>query len=132
MGSNRGQNDNSYALYEELEGRLRVDPYAEPPYIYKRIDHDKKPIEDRIWQIRVPIPKSKGIRKSLKTSDKELALERAEELILEVKVTMKQGGSALPFPVEKLVRLFLENNSGKVRGSWEGKVDAGKKSITQE
>ena len=38
MGSNRGQNDNSYALYEELEGRLRVDPYAEPPYIYKRID----------------------------------------------------------------------------------------------
>ena len=38
MGSNRGQNDISYAMYEELEGRLRVDPYAEPPYIYKRID----------------------------------------------------------------------------------------------
>ena len=37
MGSNRGQNDNSYALYEELEGRLRVDPYAEPPYIYKSL-----------------------------------------------------------------------------------------------
>ena len=53
-------------------------------------------------------------------------------MILEVKVTLKQGGSALPFPVEKLVRLFLENKSGKVRGSWEGKVDAGKKSITQE
>ena len=36
MGSNRGQNDISYALYEELEGRLRVDPYPDPPYIYKR------------------------------------------------------------------------------------------------
>ena len=34
MGSNRGQNDISYAMYEELEGRLRVDPYADPPYIY--------------------------------------------------------------------------------------------------
>ena len=36
MGSNRGQNDISYAMYEELEGRLRVDPYADPLYIYKR------------------------------------------------------------------------------------------------
>ena len=36
MGSNRGQNDISYAMYEELEGRLRVDPYPDPPYIYKR------------------------------------------------------------------------------------------------
>ena len=133
MGSNRGQNDISYAMYEELEGRLRVDPYAEPPYIYKRDDpHLKQSLEDRAWQIRVPIPNSKGIRKSLRTSNKELAIERAEELILEVKVTLKQGGSALPFPVEKLVRLFLENKSGKVRGSREGKVDAGKKSITQE
>ena len=61
MGSNRGQNDNSYALYEELEGRLRVDPYAEPPYIYKRDDpHLKQSLEDRAWQIRVLIPNSKG------------------------------------------------------------------------
>ena len=37
MGSNRGQNDISYAMYEELEGRLRVDPYAEPPYIYNSL-----------------------------------------------------------------------------------------------
>ena len=35
-GSNKGQNDISYAMDEELEGRLRVDPYADPLYIYKR------------------------------------------------------------------------------------------------
>ena len=33
MGSNRGQNDISYAMYEELEGRLRVDPQ----YIYNEL-----------------------------------------------------------------------------------------------
>tara|TARA_B100001057_G_scaffold416521_1_gene434585 strand:+ start:234 stop:407 length:174 start_codon:yes stop_codon:yes gene_type:complete len=33
MGSNRGQNDISYAMYEELEGRLRVDPL----YNYNRL-----------------------------------------------------------------------------------------------
>ena len=33
MESNRAQNDISYALYEELEGRLRVELYAESLYI---------------------------------------------------------------------------------------------------
>ena len=41
MGNNRGQNDISYAMYEELEGRLRVDPYAEPPYIYNSMSLGK-------------------------------------------------------------------------------------------
>ena len=36
MGSDKGQNDISYAMYEEVEGRSRVDPYADPLYIYKR------------------------------------------------------------------------------------------------
>ena len=36
MGGNRGENDNLYALYEELEGGLCVHPYAEPLYVYKK------------------------------------------------------------------------------------------------
>ena len=34
MGSIRGQNDISYALYEELEECVRVDSDAESQYIY--------------------------------------------------------------------------------------------------
>ncbi len=36
MDINRGQNNIPFAMYEELEGRLHVNPYADPPYIYKR------------------------------------------------------------------------------------------------
>tara|TARA_B100000965_G_scaffold241325_1_gene202508 strand:- start:592 stop:699 length:108 start_codon:yes stop_codon:yes gene_type:complete len=35
MGRNKGQNHILYAMYEDLAGRLCVDPYADPAYIYK-------------------------------------------------------------------------------------------------
>jgi len=62
----RGSNANSYALYEALR-HLRVDVEAPVPYIYKRLDKQVHlPVEARAWQIRVPVPNTKGIRKSLK------------------------------------------------------------------
>ena len=75
MGS-RGSNTNSYALYEEL-GHLRVSPDAPVPYLYKRLDKQVHlPVEERTWQIRIPVPNTKGIRKSLRTPDRTTATQR--------------------------------------------------------
>ena len=55
MGT-KGNNQNSYECYEELP-MLRVSPDAEITYIYKRKDnHLKQPIEERNYQIRIPVP----------------------------------------------------------------------------
>jgi len=130
MGS-RGSNANSYALYEEL-GHLRVSAEAQVPYLYKRLDKQTHlPVEDRSWQIRVPVPSTKGIRKSLKVSERSVAISKAEEMVLELRVQLKQGGSVLPLPVEELVERFLKTKQSRVRGEWEGKQDAGLKSITK-
>ena len=44
---NRGDNKQSYALYEELK-HLRVAPEAGTPYIYKRLDTQVHlPVEER-------------------------------------------------------------------------------------
>ena len=73
MGS-RGDNKQSYALYEELK-HLRVAPEAGTPYIYKRLDTQVHlPVEERAWQIRVPVPSTKGVRKSLKVTEKADAI----------------------------------------------------------
>ena len=61
-----------------------------------------------------------------------MALEREEELILEIKVTFNQRDSAILYPLQKLVENLLKNKQGKVRESWEEKVDVGRKSITKE
>lgn len=131
MGS-RGDNQQSYALYEELK-HLRVSPEAGTPYIYKRLDTQVHlPVEERAWQIRVHLPKTKGIRKSLKVADRMDAISKAEEMVLEIKVQLKQGGSVLPLPVGDLVEKFLAFKRSRVRGSWDSKQDAGLRSITQE
>ena len=72
MGT-KGNNQNSYECYEELP-MLRVSPDAEIPYIYKRKDnHLKQPVEERNYQIRIPVPKQKGgIRKSLRTENRDI------------------------------------------------------------
>ena len=106
MGS-RGSNTNSYALYEEL-GHLRVSSEAQVPYLYKRLDTQVHlPVEERTWQIRIPVPNTKGIRKSLRTPDRATAISKAEEEVMELRVTLKQGGSVLPMPVEEVVERFL-------------------------
>ena len=81
---NRGDNKQSYALYEELK-HLRVAPEAGTPYIYKRLDTQVHlPVEERAWQIRVPVPSTKGVRKSLKVTEKADAISKAEEMVLEM------------------------------------------------
>ena len=130
--STRGQNEKTYALYEEL-GHLRVAPEVGCVSIHKRIDaHLSQPLEKRAWQIRIPVPNTPGIRKSLRTPDREIALQKAEEMVLEVKVQLKQGGSVLALPVSDLVDRFLRHKKTRIRGEWESKQDAGLRSITQE
>jgi len=131
MGS-RGCNANSYALYEEL-GHLKVSSEAQVPYLYKRLDKQVHlPVEARAWQIRIPVPNTKGVRKSLKVAEKAIAISKAEEMVLELKVQLKQGGSVLPMPVQELVERFLQTKRARIRQEWEGKDAAGRKSITAE
>ena len=80
--STRGENEKTYALYEEL-GHLRVAPGVGCVSIHKRIDaHLSQPLEKRAWQIRIPVPNTPGIRKSLRTPDREIALQKAEKMTL--------------------------------------------------
>ena len=131
MGS-RGDNKQSYAYYEELN-HLRVAPDAPVPYLYKRLDKQQNlPVEERTYQLRIPVPNTKGVRKSLKTPDRHVAVTKAEEEVLALRVLLKQGGTALPLPVEVLVEKFLRTKKSRIRGNWEGKQDAGRRSITQE
>jgi len=128
----RGDNKQSYALYEELK-HLRVSPEAGTPYIYKRLDTQVHlPVEERAWQIRVPVPSTKGVRKSLKMTEKADAISKAEEMVLELRVQLKQGVGVLPTPVERVVEKFLETKRALVRDAWESKEDRGRKSITEE
>ena len=129
----KGNHKQFYAYYEELSS-LRVAPDAEAPCIYKRLDKElQKVVEHRKYQIRIPIPNVKnGIRKSLGVSDRTEAIRRAEDMVIDVKVQLKQGGTVLPFTAEKLVHLFLQNKKALIRGRWQSKHEGGDKSITQE
>lgn len=101
--NNRGNNQRTYALYEELR-HLRVSPQAEVPYIYKRLDRQQDlPVEERAYQVRVPVPMEKGVRKSLRTSDRTIAIERAEDLVLELKSVLRAGGTASKVTTEDLI-----------------------------
>ncbi len=118
-----GDNKQSYALYEELK-HLRVEPEAGTPYIYKRLDTQVHlPVEERAWQIRVPVPSTKGVRKSLKVTEKADAISKAEEMVLEIKVQLKQGVGVLPTPVESVVEKFLDTKRDLVSDAWESKED---------
>ena len=56
----KGKGAKTYEFYEELP-MLRVNPDAEIPYIYKRLDVElNKPIEERKYQIRIPVPMQGG------------------------------------------------------------------------
>ena len=131
MGT-KGINKKSYACFEELP-MLRVTPDAEIPYIYKRLDSDlSKEIEYRKYYIRVPVPKQGGVRKCLKVIDRETAIQRAEEIVIDIKVAMRSGGTVVKFPVQELADRFCKYKKSYVRGSWEGKDKKGKRSITIE
>ena len=132
MGT-KGNNQKSYAFYEELP-YLRVTPDAEIPYIYKRLDVElSKPVEQRKYQIRIPVPQQgQGVRKSLGVVDREDAIKKAEALVIDIKVTMKAGGTVVKFSVQQLADEFCKYKKSLVRGSWESKDQRGKRSITNE
>ena len=57
---NRGNNEKSYGMYEEL-AHLRVSPESEVPYIYKRLDTQKDlPLDQRTYQLRIPVLDLRG------------------------------------------------------------------------
>lgn len=129
MGT-KGINKKSYACFEEMP-MLRVSPDAEIPYIYKRLDIDlSRDIENRKYYIRVPIPKQGGVRKCLMVVDRETAIQKAEEIVIDIKVAMRTGGTVVKFPVQELADRFCKHKKSLVRGSWEGKDKKGKRSIT--
>ena len=46
----------------------------------------------------------------------ETAISRAEEMVLEAKVKLRQGGSVVALPVEELVKRFLIDKQARFRG----------------
>ena len=120
MGT-KGKGAKTYEFYEELP-MLRVTPDAEIPYIYKRLDVElNKPIEERKYQIRIPVPMQGGVRKSLGVVDRESAIKKAEEIVIDIKVAMRSGGTVVKFPVQELADRFCKYKKSYDRGSWEGK-----------
>ena len=118
-------------MYEELT-HLRVSPESEVPYIYKRLDTQKDlPLDQRTYQLRIPVSGSKGVRKSLRTSDRELSIQRSEEEVLELRVLIRQGVTPSKVTVEEFVKKFLKTKEVLIRQEWEGKIDRGLKSITK-
>ena len=118
-------------MYEELT-HLRVSPESEVPYIYKRLDTQKDlPLDQRTYQLRIPVSGSKGVRKSLRTSDRELYIQRSEEEVLELRVLIRQGVTPSKVTVEEFVKKFLKTKEVLIRQEWEGKIDRGLKSITK-
>ena len=74
----RGENKSSYAAYEEL--KHLGGPGANVPYLYKRLDKQVHlPVEERNYSVRIPVPLSPGVRKSLKTPDRETAISKVDK-----------------------------------------------------
>ncbi|WP_237699238.1 hypothetical protein [Synechococcus sp. CC9311] len=68
----------------------------------------------------------------MKVIERADAIAKAEEMVMEIRVTLKQGGSVLPMPVEEVVERFLKTKRARIREEWEGKDAAGRRSITKE
>lgn len=62
-----------------------------------------------------------GVRKSLGVVDRESAIKKAEEIVIDIKVAMRSGGTVVKFPVQELADRFCKYKKSYDRGSWEGK-----------
>ena len=79
MGT-KGANKKSFAFYEELP--FRATPNSNNVAIYKRHHLQKKlPLEQRNYFVHIPVENTNGgIRKSLRTINREDAIKKAEDL----------------------------------------------------
>ena len=128
----RGSGGAHFALWEEVK-HLRLEGAANAAAIYKRLDVEQdKPLEERNYYLHIPAPNSRGKRKSLGVSARLEALARAEEEVVELRVQLRQGISLVRMPVEEVVAKFLRHKMSRVRGEWEGKDVAGRRSITTD
>ena len=128
----RGAGIKHLTLWEEVK-HLRVEGTANFAAIYKRLDVElEKPLEERNYYLHIPVPKTRGRRVSLRVSSRLEALERAEEAVVELRVQLRQGVTISRMPVVEVVAKFLRHKKSRVRGHWEGKGEAGRKSITTE
>ena len=80
----RGKGQKTYAYWEELP-HLKIEN-AEPVSIFKRLDTElKKSIENRNYQLFIPVPNTRGIKKSLKETHRTKAISKAEQEVISVK-----------------------------------------------
>ena len=128
----RGGGSKHLLLWEEVP-YLKVEKTGKPVAIYKREDVQQDlPIEERNYYAHFPIRGTRGKRQSLLVSTREEALMRAQEAAVNIRVALAQGVVVVTTTVETLVEKFLRHKASRIRGEWDSKQEAGRKSITQE
>jgi len=128
----RGGGSKHLLLWEEVP-YLKVEKTGKPVAIYKREDVQQDlPIEERNYYAHFPIRGTRGKRQSLLVSTREEALMRAQEEAVNLRVQLAQGVVVVTTTVETLVEKFLRHKASRIRGEWDSKQEAGRKSITQE
>tara|TARA_Y100000589_G_scaffold109358_1_gene103926 strand:+ start:167 stop:910 length:744 start_codon:yes stop_codon:yes gene_type:complete len=128
----KGENKKTFAYFEEIP-YLKVDEYSSPAYIFKRFDTEvKKSIEDKTFYVGIPVPKSRnGKRLYLRTTSRDRVIQLASEEVVNIRTQLAQGLKIKFTSPEKLVIDFLKFKKTLVRGEWDIKKDAGRKSITK-
>jgi len=129
----RGGGSKHQLLWEEVPF-LKVEATGKPVAIYKREDVQKDlPLDQRNYYAHFPIRGTRGKRMSLLVSSREEALMRVQEEAVNLRVLLAQGVTVvIKTTVEDLVAKFLSHKRSRIRGEWEGKGEAGRKSITKE
>ena len=128
----RGAGSKHQLEWEEVTF-LKVEKTGKPVAIYKREDVQKDiPLEQRNYYAHFPIRGTRGRRMSLLVSSREEALIRAREEAVNMRVQLAQGVTVgIKTTVADLVGKFLSYKRSRIRGEWQGKGDAGRKSITE-
>tara|TARA_Y100000592_G_scaffold101081_1_gene185253 strand:+ start:1088 stop:2479 length:1392 start_codon:yes stop_codon:yes gene_type:complete len=127
----RGGGSEHFALWEELK-YLKVEATGKPVAIYKRLDAQPDlPLEDRNYYAHFPIRGTRGKRKSLLVTTRAEAETRAQEETVNMRVQLQQGVTFDKTTVQSVVEKFLSHKASRVRDAWEGKQEAGRKTITK-
>ena len=127
----RGGGSQHFLLWEELP-YLKVEVTGKPVAIYKRDDIQKDlPLEERNYYAHFPIRGTRGKRKSLLVTTRQEAEARAQEETVNMRVLLQQGVTLVKTTVQGVVEKFLRHKASRVRDAWEGKQEAGRRTITQ-